>query len=201
MNKIMKQMIIGILACLPMVATLASCKNAQQNNSNMKTLIVYFSYSPGNTEAIAKKIHASLEGSTLARIETVVPYSSDYSKVTEQGDKEVKKGFKPEIQPLGVDVNIFDRIIIGTPTWWYHMAPAVLTFMSTTDFTGKTVVPFQTHAGWPGTTLNDMTKLAKSKGAKAVDKAKDIKFSSNMSHLDKMETSEKELDSWIKSLK
>ena len=194
-------MIISILACLPMVATLASCKNAQQNSSNMKTLIVYFSYSPGNTEGVAKRIHAFLEGSTLARIETVVPYSSDYSKVTEQGDKEVKEGFKPEIKPLGVDVNNFDRIIIGTPTWWYHMAPAVLTFMSTTDFTGKTVVPFQTHAGWPGTTLEDMTKLAKSKGAKAVDKAKDIKFSSNMSHLNKMETSEKELDSWIESLK
>ena len=201
MNKLIKQMIIGILACLPMVGTLAGCKNAQQNNSNMKTLIIYFSYSPGNTEAVAKKIHASLEGSTLARIETVVPYSSDYSKVTEQGDKEVKEGFKPELKPLEVDVKDYDRIIIGTPTWWYHMAPAVLAYMSGTDFTGKTVVPFQTHAGWPGTTLGDMTQLAKKQGAKEVDKAKDIKFSSNMSHINKMETSEKELESWIESLK
>ena len=151
MKKLIKHILVGILALLPAIGTLASCKNPQENNSNMKTLIVYFSYSPGNTKMVAKKIHAAIEGSIIAEIETKVPYSTDYSKVTDQGDKEVKEGYKPELKPLDVDLKDFDRIIIGTPTWWYHMAPAVLSFMSSADFTGKIVVPFQTHAGWPGT--------------------------------------------------
>ena len=201
MKKLIKHILVGVLALLPAIGTLASCKNPQENYSNMKTLIVYFSYSPGNTKMVAQKIHAAIDGSTIAEIETKVPYSTDYSKVTDQGDKEVNEGYKPELKPLGVDLKNFDRIIIGTPTWWYHMAPAVLSFMSSTDFTGKVVVPFQTHAGWPGTTLEDMTKQAKKNGATKVEHAKDIKFSSNMSNLDKIETSEKELSAWIESLK
>mgnify|MGYP003195394035 FL=1 len=30
---------------------------------------------------------------------------------------------------------------------WYTMAPAVLTFLTTNDFTGKTVIPFMTNGG------------------------------------------------------
>ena len=42
------------------------------------------------------------------------------------------------------------------PTWWYTMAPAVLTFLTTNDFTGKTVIPFMTNGGWPGHVIKDM---------------------------------------------
>ena len=30
------------------------------------------------------------------------------------------------------------------------LAPAVLTFLTTNDFSGKTVIPFMTNGGWPG---------------------------------------------------
>ena len=38
------------------------------------------------------------------------------------------------------------------------MAPAVCTFLTGHTWAGKTVVPFQTHGGWPGHTLSDMKK-------------------------------------------
>lgn len=73
-----------------------------------------------------------------------------------QGKREVEKGFMPQIKPLSVNLSDYDVIAIGTPTWWYTMAPAVLTFLITNDFSGKTVIPFMTNGGWPGHVIKDM---------------------------------------------
>ena len=61
-----------------------------------------------------------------------------------------------QIKPIFVNLADYDVIAIGTPTWWYTMAPAVLTFLTTNDFTGKTVIPFMTNGGWPGHVIIDM---------------------------------------------
>jgi hypothetical protein len=76
------------------------------------------------------------------------------------------------------------------------MAPAVLTFLNSQDWSGKTVVPFQTHGGWPGHTLKDMKTACN--GAKFANE-KDIQFDSTGGS--KLVTKEKELDAWIASLK
>ena len=62
-----------------------------------------------------------------------------------QGQREVDEGFQPEIKPLSVNVADYDVVAIGTPTWWYTMAPAVLTFLNANDWSQKTVIPFMTH--------------------------------------------------------
>lgn len=36
----------------------------------------------------------------------------------------------PQIDPLSADISDYDVIAIGTPTWWYTMAPVVLTFLT-----------------------------------------------------------------------
>ena len=41
------------------------------------------------------------------------------------------------------------------------MAPAVLTFLTAHDWKGKTVIPFQTHGGWPGHVIRDMKAACK----------------------------------------
>lgn len=53
----------------------------------------------------------------------------------------------PPIKPLDKDPAYYDRILLGTPTWWYTMAPAVRTFLTETDLTGKELVLFATHGG------------------------------------------------------
>ena len=96
-------------------------------------------------------------------------------------EKEVSNGFKPKLKPLGVNIKDYDRIIVGTPTWWYKMAPAVLSFLSENDFTGKVLVPYMTTAGWPGSVIKDMIELARKNGAKVED-AHEFKFSSDERH-------------------
>lgn len=139
----------------------------------MKTLIVYYSYR-GNTRRIAEMLREELD-CDIARIEPITPYSEDYDEVVELGRDEVKRGYTPEIKPLDFDVEDYDAVIIGTPTWWYTMAPAVLTFLRNNDFSGKTVIPFQTHGGWKGHALRDMKKECK--GARIAHE-KDIRFDS-----------------------
>ena len=114
-----------------------------------KMLVVYYSWSNGNTKKIAEQL-ADETGADIARIETTEPYRGSHEDVVEQGKREVEAGFMPQINPLSVNLADYDVIAIGTPTWWYTMAPAVLTFLTTNDFTGKTVIPFMTNGGWPG---------------------------------------------------
>ena len=54
-----------------------------------KLLIVYYSWSNGNTERIAKTLQRAA-GGDLLRIDTAVPYAGSYDDVVEQGQREVK---------------------------------------------------------------------------------------------------------------
>lgn len=74
-------------------------------------------------------------------MDTAEPYRSSYSEVVDQGQREVERGFEPELKPLGVDPAEYDCIAVGTPTWWYTVAPAVKTFLHQQHFSGKTVPP------------------------------------------------------------
>ena len=127
-------------------------------------------------------------------------YVGGVIKKLQQGNTECVAGKITALKPLSVNVKDYDRIIVGSPTWWYKMAPAVLTFLSENDFTGKTVVPFMTNAGWPGTVLKEMTAAAEKNGAK-VEHGHEFRFSSDSKHFDLMVTPEKELEQWINTLK
>ena len=120
-----------------------------------KMLVMYYSWSNGNTEAVAEQL-AEVCGADLERIDTVDPYPEDYEETVQQGQDEVNAGYQPEIEALEHDPADYDVIAVGTPTWWYTMAPAVSTALSQYDFHGKTVVPFQTNGGWPGNAIEDI---------------------------------------------
>ena len=101
-----------------------------------KLLIIYYSWSNGNTERIAKMLQSETD-SDILKIDTVVPYSGSYDDVVNQGQNEVQRGYEPEIKPLDINIADYDVIAVGTPTWWYTMAPAVKTFLHQQDFYRK----------------------------------------------------------------
>lgn len=156
-----------------------------------KMLVVYYSWSNGNTKRIAEQL-TNGTGADIARIETAEPYRGSHEDVVEQGKREVEAGFTPQINPLSVNLADYDVLAIGTPTWWYTMAPAVLTFLTVNDFTGKTVIPFMTNGGWPGHVIKDMKD--KCKGA-AFAHEMQIQFDSMGK--DHLETSEDVITEWI----
>lgn len=149
----------------------------------------------GNTEKAAEML-SRLTGGELLRIDTAVPYSGSYDDVVEQGQREVERGYEPELKPVGADIDGYDVIAVGTPTWWYTMAPAVRTFLHQNDLRGKTVVPFMTNGGWPGHVIKDMKALCP--GADAVREMQ-VKFDSNGG--DRLETPESKIEAWAQSVK
>lgn len=197
-----RNVIIG-LSCLCMVTTNAWSTNKAEDKATGKkggkTLVVYYSYTHGNTKGIAERVQKAL-GADIVRLETAVPYPADDNEMDKQVREEVRKETKPALKALGVNLDDYDRIIVGTPTWWYKMAPAVLTFLSNNDFKGKTVIPFMTNAGWPGSVIKDMSAVAEKNGAK-VTNAREFKFSSENNKQDKMDTPEEEFTKWVNSLK
>lgn len=121
----------------------------------MSTIVVYYSQARGNTRRVAEMVQRQL-GADIEAIQTVTPYTGSYDQVVEQGKREVEEGFEPEIKPLAHDLAAYDTVVIGSPTWWYTMAPAMRTFLASADLTGKRVALFQTHGGWPAHALEDM---------------------------------------------
>lgn len=160
-----------------------------------KLLIVYYSAVNGNTRRIAEQLQAET-GADIEAIETVKPYTGSHQAIVDQGLQEVKARLKPDIRPLKQDPKEYDIIAVGTPTWWYTMAPAVRTFLSEHGWAGKTMVLFQTHGGWPGHTLQDMKALCK--GAKFVHPMQ-VQFDSTGGA--ELITPQEEIDAWTSAVR
>lgn len=157
----------------------------------MKAIVIYYSWG-GNTKSIAEKIARELNCGA-ARIDTVVPYEGDYNSIVDRGADEVKRGYEPEIKPLGIDLSDYDTVILGTPVWWYTFAPAVKTFLSHNDLTGKKIYTFATNGGWIGHTLKDVKYACPGADVKP---SIDIRFDDHTQR-----TSDKEVEKWIKNIK
>ena len=160
-----------------------------------KMLVVYYSWSNGNTEKIALSLQKAT-GADIAKIETLEPYKGSYDDVVSEGQREVNRGYMRPIKPLDADVQNYDVIAVGTLTWWYTMAPAVKTFLNSQKWEGKTVVPFMTNGGWPGHVIKDIEKECK--GAKFL-KPMEIQFDSTGGA--ELVTPQGKIDTWIEEVK
>lgn len=152
----------------------------------MKTLIVYYSYT-NNTEKVAKRI-AELKKYDILKLEPLVDYSTDYQKVVDEEEAKMDSEEIVELKPINVDLNQYDRIILGTPVWWYTMAPVVRSFLSGNNLNGKKVIAFITNGGWLGHTVEDIKKYCE------IENYINLKFNS-----DKIQD-EKFLLDWIDNL-
>lgn len=133
----------------------------QQDN---KSLVVYYS-STGNTKTVAKYI-ADETGADLFELVPKELYTSDDldwnnkdSRVCVEHNNSDKRNV--ELSSTTVDNwDSYDTVYIGYPIWWGIAAWPVNTFISSNDFTGKTVIPFCTSAsselGESGKLLADM---------------------------------------------
>ena len=120
-------------------------------------IIVYFTYT-NNTKKIAEKIEEKLD-CDIVQIRTVIPYSEDYDTVVNDEHNSEASNHLPEIEDINVDWRKYDEVILGTPVWWYRPAPAVRSFLSENDLSGKTIKPFATNAGWLGKTFKEIIAL------------------------------------------
>lgn len=158
----------------------------------MKPIIIYSSYT-NNTRNIAKKIEQKLNCDIL-EIKTKVSYSKDYDEVVNDEHNSESSSYLPELEQINVDLNNYDTIILGTPVWWYRPVPAIRSFLSKNDLSGKTIIPFACNCGWLGTTFQEIKKICPNS---KVEKEMNIVFES---YSDELKTNAKEIDNWINQI-
>ncbi len=121
------------------------CINAQPVKAQ-KILIVYLSRT-NNTKAVAEIIHKNVGGDLVA-LELQNPYPEDYKTPVDQVAKENETGYLPPLKTTISDIENYDVVFIGFPTWGMKLPPPMKSFLHNNDLSGKTVIPFNTNAGY-----------------------------------------------------
>ena len=133
-------------------------KAQSSSKKETKILVVYYSRS-SNTKEMAQQIKEET-GADIFEIVPEKPYPSDYNECVEQAKKEIESNYKPALKAKLDNLDSYDVIFVGSPNWWSTIAPPVASFLSSYDFSGKTIIPFITHEGSRmGRSVSDIKKL------------------------------------------
>lgn len=115
-----------------------------------RTLIVYLSRTK-NTQAVAKMIQKNV-GGTLVALELVTPYPEHYQTTVNQVAEENRTGYLPPLKTKIDNIETYDYVFVGFPTWGMQLPPPVKSFLNeydlSGDLSGKVIIPFNTHAGY-----------------------------------------------------
>src|SRR5947207_7462635 len=137
-NSILLSIIIGL-------SILCGCSSAQSMSSK-KILIVYLSRT-NNTKAIAEIIRNNVGGKLVA-LELEKPYPENYQATVQQLVKENETGYLPPLNTKIDSLQNYDVVFVGFPTWDMQLPPPMKSFLHQYDLSGKTVIPFNTNAGY-----------------------------------------------------
>ena len=114
-----------------------------------KILIAYFSAS-GVTARTAKEM-AKAAGADLYEICPAEPYTAADLNWMDQKSRSTLEMNDPACRPAiaapAADLDQYDTVFVGFPIWWYVEPRIIDTFLESTDFAGKTIVPFATSGG------------------------------------------------------
>ena len=98
-------------------------------------LIAYFSYS-GNTENAAEIIREKT-GADLFEITMENPYNGNIYEVSQY---DLMNDIHPALSTHVANMEQYDVILLGYPTWWATMPMPVYSFLEEYDFSGKTIL-------------------------------------------------------------
>jgi len=134
---------------------ISACSSSQKDEIDIqagpgldtdKVLIVYLSRT-NNTKAVAEIIHENV-GGTLVALELENPYPEDYEAIVEQVANENATGFLPPLKTQIDSIEEYDVVFVAFPTWGMQLPPSMKSFLTHYDLRGKTIVPFNTNAGY-----------------------------------------------------
>ncbi|MFT3901790.1 MAG: flavodoxin [Niabella sp.] len=147
------KMITTFIHILALVLFTSSCKEdmptatvTEPTIKSERTLIVYLSRTK-NTKVVAEIIHKEVGGKLVA-LELETPYPEDYQTIVNQVSKENETGFLPPLKTKIDSIEKYDLVFVGFPTWGMQLPPPMKSFLKQYNLSGKTIVPFNTHAGY-----------------------------------------------------
>ena len=174
------------------------------SNTNGKNLAVYFSMPDnvddstvvidgetlGNTQYMAYVIQETV-GADIFRIEPETPYPTDHDKLVDLAKEEQNDNARPKIKDMIENFDTYENIFVGYPNWWGDMPMILYSFFDEYDFSGKTIIPFNTHggSGFSGTisTIKELEPNAEVLDGKSISR-------------NDIQDAEQEIVDWVNSL-
>lgn len=145
----------------------------------------------GNMQYMAMTIQEAI-GGELFRIETKEKYPLEHETLVNQAKEEQNEEVRPELATHIENVEQYDIIFLGYPNWWGDMPQPLYTFLEEYDFSGKTIIPFNSHGGSGfSNTIEEIKKLQPN----ATVKDDGLSISRN-----DVADSEQEITDWAKGL-
>lgn len=121
-----------------------------------RILIAYFTAAENSgVDAVASASYTTIEGAAVGRIravadmirentggelfsiQTSVVYPTDGGDLIDYAAEEQNEDARPELTSRIEDLDQYDTIFIGYPTWWHDMPQVLYSFFDEYDFSGK----------------------------------------------------------------
>ena len=141
---------------------------ATTTHTNGRALIIYFSWG-GATKRAAKAIQKQTRADLVA-LKPQKAYPTDYDGLVKVANKQRLQKVKPAIKTLGKDLDDYQVIYIGFPTWWHQPPMIIHSLFANYNFKQKTIVPFTTSMSDPmSKSMPLLKKLANKDHAKLLN--------------------------------
>jgi flavodoxin len=156
-----------------------------------KVLVVYYSFE-GATELIAESISHAMRFDILSIKPVKEIKSKGFSKYV-WGGGQVVMGIVPKIEPIQIDLDAYDTILLGSPIWAGTFAPPLRTFLENEKVRNKRIAYFYTHDGG--------ASLAVERAKEAISKHNTFIASLGLENVrHNQESSKKQAIDWAKSI-
>lgn len=100
----------------------------------------------GRMQALAEMIQAET-GGDLFSIQTEETYPADGGDLIDYAAEEQSENARPALSTHIENLDDYDTIFIGYPNWWADLPMPLYSFFDEYDFSGKTIIPFNSHNG------------------------------------------------------
>jgi len=137
----------NLFALATMLSLCISTGSAQTPSARSGRILIVYLSRTNNTKVIAEMIQREV-GGVLVALELETPYPEDYRATVQQVVKENETGYLPPLKTRVDDISTCDIVFVGFPTWDMKMPPPMKSFLYKYDLSGKTVIPFNTNAGY-----------------------------------------------------
>ena len=129
-----------------LIAYFAEAENSEVDAVASPSIVTINGNTVGRIRALADMIQAKT-GGELFSIQTSVDYPADIGELIDYASDEQENSVRPELTSRIENLDEYDTIFIGYPNWWYDMPMVLYSFFDEYDFSGKTIIPFNSHNG------------------------------------------------------
>lgn len=129
-----------------LIVYFAEAENSEVDTISSASVTVIDKVAKGRIRALADMIK-DITGGDLFSIQTSTKYPGDDMELIDYAQEEQNQNARPELITHIKNLEQYDIIFIGYPTWWYDLPQVLYSFFDEYDLSGKRIIPFNSANG------------------------------------------------------